>query len=991
MPKLRVCGRAWAIGTDDFVMPSALSMYFRLLSLAFLITIIILLHLKLLKCDQPYFYLSLYLYGCLGITGVIIVVDVIVFCLSRRGGIMDEYPRRHIPAFFILRCVLCVVEFGWTGMGTFVVSYKFPCELALHVLMILWVVLSWFVFVLFLIGMMLIFDPLGATPCDCEEYPVHASKIWKTRVFLLRMLMCRYKYYEEFEDVARLFQTEFRHNELALSDVTAGLILLARKHHVEAERFFNEADNFALEEQLSVEDAERVMHFFKFASAAYGWPNYVIEDRSHLSEICCALSCQDVGYTNLVSREGECACHYNSRTVLNKAQIKRPDLIMISFKNTIAEVPFYVCMDHESKSVVVGVRGTQSLADTITDMIIHPAPIGWGYPDTFCAHKGMLAAANFVFAKIQRTKCFDYCFEKWPNYKVVVVGHSLGAGVACLVGFIMRQQEFLKERNVTCYTYAPPGVLLSEEASNFSRTFIYSGVVERDIVPRFSLGAMRRLERELNEVLHESTENKSKIIFGTIAGCVGKAIPCCCCFKKKVPVRRASYVPGDEVCVNVNACKDEGHKCCGADGVKGHDLVQDDCNCHEEPVDNSRADSHVLPHEFHNASLQIDSNAIDVEQDEVLKKSVVDSNLVYENSNDAGTGVKFKSDSTSHAATQKWRSSTGSRVSSIIGRILRGEDVGKKHFQYVPKREPDDVQIGHTMPLFPPGVFLYFEPCHPSEDKTVMERNGKNFSKLPHFINYVRQWKEFQYFWIKRSFFDRLFICDRMFTSHFPYTMDYAIVLGQPRIDVMKPKTESKDAELSEAKDIAGSTDYEETRDNLEKMSPRPVPKTEVFTATTEVLDPDNTSSEGSEEEEEEEDDDYRDRYGWSEEIRSPNEKSVQTMSITTDVHHSTVRLSDITERHEAEKSSNPASSNLSEKRHSNEEPEIMVAPIESETNQATSERQKKRVKVRKKRKCSDRHHLGSSTDGTNHAQSEGILSLNRPTHYEIVDKPNSN
>ena len=82
-------------------------------------------------------------------------------------------------------------------------------------------------------------------------------------------------------------------------------------------------------------------------------------------------------------------------------------------------------------------------------------------------------------------------------------------------------------------------------------------------------------------------------------------------------------------------------------------------------------------------------------------------------------------------------------------------------------------------------------------------------------------------------------------------------------------------------------------------MSPRPVPKTEVFTATTEVVDPDNTSSEASEEEEEEEDDDYRDRYGWSEEIRSPNEKSVQTMSITTDVHHSTVRLSDITERHE--------------------------------------------------------------------------------------------
>ena len=74
--------------------------------------------------------------------------------------------------------------------------------------------------------------------------------------------------------------------------------MIYRKHHVEAERFFNEADNFALEEQLSVEDAERVMHFFKFASAAYGWPNYVIEDRSHLSEICCAL--RSVNYEHLL-------------------------------------------------------------------------------------------------------------------------------------------------------------------------------------------------------------------------------------------------------------------------------------------------------------------------------------------------------------------------------------------------------------------------------------------------------------------------------------------------------------------------------------------------------------------------------------------------------------------------------------------------------------------------------------------------------------------
>ena len=43
------------------------------------------------------------------------------------------------------------------------------------------------------------------------------------------MLMCRYSKYEEFEDVARLFQEELRHNELVFSDVMAAFILLSEK------------------------------------------------------------------------------------------------------------------------------------------------------------------------------------------------------------------------------------------------------------------------------------------------------------------------------------------------------------------------------------------------------------------------------------------------------------------------------------------------------------------------------------------------------------------------------------------------------------------------------------------------------------------------------------------------------------------------------------------------------------------------------------------
>ncbi|XP_063714247.1 uncharacterized protein LOC134842030 isoform X3 [Symsagittifera roscoffensis] len=699
---------------------------------------------------------------------------------------------------------------------------------------------------------------------DSDEYPVHASKIWKMRMHLLRMLMCRYKYYKEFEDVARLFQTEMRHNELVITDITAGLMLMSRKHHLEAERFFNEASNFAMEEQLTVKDAERVMYFYKFANAAYGWPNYIIEDRAHVIEICCACSCREDGYVNLISREGECACHYNSRTVINRAGISREDLIAISFQNTIHETPFYVCMDHESKNVIVAIRGTQSLADCLTDMIIHPEPIAWGYPDTFLGHKGMLAAANFVYTKIQRIGCFDYCYEKWPDYKLVVVGHSLGAGVAGLLAFILRSRDYLKKREVTCYTYAPPGILLSKEASDHSRSFCFSGVVERDIVPRFSLGALRRLERELSEVLYECKQNKSAIIFGSVAGCFAK-LPCCRCLKKKEPDLKDSYFPGDKICESVDNCREDGHDCHAA---TGHQLVSDNCYCREDPADNSRANSYVIPHQFHDVAIQID-----LEDDTgVITKEPRD-----QTSTRMGASTAFGSNTNSGAP------STSSGVTSKISEIIHRQEREREAFRYVPRRQKDDVQIGHTTPLYPPGIFLYFEPCHPTEDLTLLEKNGRRFTKLPHFLNYVRKWKEYQYFWIEREFFDRIFIADRMFTSHFPYTMDYAIVLGQPRIDILKPdKQDKKKLDISEDKAVKGTAGKRKSKDNFAEAFPKKASSSDL----------EETYDVPSEEYAENTNLDLKDQR---------QEKSAQTISIS-DLDMSNQysrRLSDITERHE--------------------------------------------------------------------------------------------
>ena len=87
--------------------------------------------------------------------------------------------------------------------------------------------------------------------------------------------------------------------------------------------------------------------------------------------------------------------------------------------------------------------------------------------------------------------------------------------------------------------------------------------------------------------------------------------------------------------------------------------------------------------------------------------------------------------------------------------------------------------------MYPPGVTLYFERYDPDlEVVAKVHDKRKKLLESSHFVKYVKKWKEYRYFWIKQSFFDRIFLCDRMFKSHFPYALDYAIVVAQRRIDI---------------------------------------------------------------------------------------------------------------------------------------------------------------------------------------------------------------
>jgi hypothetical protein len=167
-----------------------------------------------------------------------------------------------------------------------------------------------------------------------------------------------------------------------------------------------------------------------------------------------------------------------------------------------AQQSLIVC-DHHAKQVIWSIRGTFSLSGIITDLA--------GYATDFCeglAHNGMAQAAyetwhsiwdEFLQAKLQQLPV---------EYDLVWTGHSLGAGVACLMtiqAYYLRHHGHVPElqgRNLRCFAMAPPPVftpLVSERSSSSSscseeaiaNTVAY--IHQFDIVPSLSVDAIRRL------------------------------------------------------------------------------------------------------------------------------------------------------------------------------------------------------------------------------------------------------------------------------------------------------------------------------------------------------------------------------------------------------------------------------------------------------------------------------------------------------------------
>jgi hypothetical protein len=126
--------------------------------------------------------------------------------------------------------------------------------------------------------------------------------------------------------------------------------------------------------------------------------------------------------------------------------------------------------------VAMGVRGTKSVADVITDLVCESADYRGGKSHSFMLNSGMYLVEK-------HTELLKKLLQSSGKsvLKLNICGHSLGAGAAAIAGI-----EFYERHNfdVAVYGFGSPAMLSRELAEKYK--FIKTIVNDADVVPRLS-------------------------------------------------------------------------------------------------------------------------------------------------------------------------------------------------------------------------------------------------------------------------------------------------------------------------------------------------------------------------------------------------------------------------------------------------------------------------------------------------------------------------
>ncbi|KAK9301380.1 hypothetical protein QLX08_006215 [Tetragonisca angustula] len=573
MPGIVVFRRRWSVGSDDLVVPGA---FLFILHLIWVTVLGILL--GVLDWDHNVtcvFLLWEYFVGYLVIFVLSMIVEFSICFLATRGSILDTAARAPMQYILYVRLFLLSVETGWLCAGVTWLSHFYQtCTIGqVKDVMLGLVVSNWCVLASVMVTVWCTYDAAGRSWVKMKKYQrsmreaesrcgkLHYNRSgsrnrnWRQRKVIrayqdswdnrCRLLFCCMgnsdRNRNSFADIARLLSDFFRDLDVVPSDVVAGLVLLRKFQKIERELIVKQRKNdtyeflsgvpvtprtkfLSLTEDGDLGHFQSAIHYMHFALAAYGWPMFLVNHSTGLCQLCTRLRCGCFpcgGHEDeaTVVEDNCCQCNYAAlRKMVDVAEV---EVIYATFHVDVGETPFFVALDYTKKKVVVSIRGTLSMKDVLTDLNAEGEVLPLSPPrDDWLGHKGMVQAAEYIRKKLLEEGIISRALAKDTSrgthqFGLTLVGHSLGAGTAAILAILLKQDY----PDLVCFSFAPPGGLLSMPAQQYSQEFITSVVVGKDVVPRIGLRQMESLRADLINAIKRSVDPKWKTIACSVMCC----------------------------------------------------------------------------------------------------------------------------------------------------------------------------------------------------------------------------------------------------------------------------------------------------------------------------------------------------------------------------------------------------------------------------------------------------------------------------------------
>ncbi|KAF1403292.1 Sn1-specific diacylglycerol lipase alpha, partial [Spheniscus humboldti] len=571
MPGIVVFRRRWSVGSDDLVLPAVF--LFLLHTTWFVILSVVLFGLVYNPNETCSLNLVDHGRGYLGILLSCMIAEVAIIWLSMRGSILYTEPRDSMQYVLYVRLAILVIEFVYAIVGiVWLTQYYASCNdiTAKSVTLGMYSECGLCAF-LVCITVLCVFDPTGRTfvklratkrrQRNLRTYNLRhrleegQASSWTRR---LKVFLCctrtKDSQSDAYSEIAYLFAEFFRDLDIVPSDIIAGLVLLRQRQRAKRNAVLDEANNDILAflsgmpvtrntKYLDLKNAQEmqrykeVCYYMLFALAAYGWPIYLMRKptcglcRLARSCSCCCLCPSRPRYAPSVTIEEDNCCGCNAIAIRRHfldENMTSVDIVYTSCHDAVYETPFYVAVDHDKKKVVISIRGTLSPKDALTDLTgdAERLPVE-GHHGTWLGHKGMVLSAEYIKKKLEQEMVLSQAFGRdlgrgTKHYGLIVVGHSLGAGTAAILSFLLRPQY----PSLKCFAYSPPGGLLSEDAMEYSKEFVTAVVLGKDLVPRqvekIGLSQLEGFRRQLLDVLQRSNKPKWRIIVGATK-CIPKS------------------------------------------------------------------------------------------------------------------------------------------------------------------------------------------------------------------------------------------------------------------------------------------------------------------------------------------------------------------------------------------------------------------------------------------------------------------------------------